>query len=136
MNKKDIENLDDLFRDFIRKRAILRTGGCERCLTLKFDKVKEDGSILPSYKQLQCSHFWGRTKKAIRWDEDDAAGLCGACHMYLTAHPPEHTEFFRKRLGERDYDLLEARANKPHKPDIELITLKLKDLIAKLEVKE
>ena len=109
------DSLDVLFSEFIRRRAIISTGGCERCLTPKFDIQKEDGSVLPAWKQLQTSHFHGRAKKSTRWDPDNACGICGACHMYLGAHPLEHVEFFRKRLTEQGLDLLNARARLPAK---------------------
>ena len=100
--------LDALFSEFVRKRAIKLTGGCERCLSSKFDIQKENGEIYPAFKQLQCSHFIGRSRSSVRFDPDNACGLCGACHLYLTAHPLEHTEFFKQRLG-RNFDLLMAR---------------------------
>lgn len=103
---------DKIFSEFIRKRAIQRVGGCERCLTGKIN-----------YKQLQCSHFWGRGKRSVRWDEDNAAGLCAGCHMYLTAHPKLHYEWFKEYLGEEKFELLESRATRPAKPDLNLIRI-------------
>ena len=101
-----LDPLDVLFSKFIRMRAMSRVGGCERCLHTKVD-----------YKQLQCSHFHGRGKKSVRWDEDNSVGLCGGCHMYLTAHPTEHVRWFEERLGGRA-DLLEARMRATRlKPD-------------------
>ena len=96
-----INPLDTLFSQYIRLRAIKLVHGCERCLTGKVD-----------YKGLQCSHFFGRAKKSVRWDEDNAAGLCFGCHQYLGSHPLEHTEWFKSRLGEK-FDLLQARARTP-----------------------
>ena len=115
-----LDPLDKLFSEFIRRRAMQRVGGCERCLNGKID-----------YKQLQCSHFHGRAKKSVRWDEDNAIGLCGACHMYLGARPTEHVEFFKKLLGDK-FDLLQTRS-KPGKPDKELIQLYLRQQIEKLD---
>ena len=105
-----IDPLDVLFSEYIRMRAILRTGGCERCLHPKFDKVKENGEIFPAWKQLQCSHYHPRTKKSTRWDEEDCVGLCGGCHTFLEHNPLEHTNWFREQLGEEAFDLLYARA--------------------------
>jgi len=103
-------------------RAMTRVGGCERCLTPKL-----------SWKQLQCSHFHGRARKSVRWDEDNGAGFCGACHLYFTSHPLEHVEWFKVRLGQERFELLECRANQIYKPDIEAITLYLKHKIRELE---
>ena len=114
--------LDILFSEFIRKRAIKRVQGCERCLQGKMD-----------YKQLQCSHFIGRARKAVRWDEDNAAGLCAGCHMYFTSHPLEHVGWFVEHLGEEKVDLLMARNRIRGKPDIEAITLYLKAKIKEMD---
>ena len=105
--KIKIDPLDQLFSEFIRKRA---NGICERCGSDK------------GWKGLQCSHFFGRAKKSVRWDEENAAALCFGCHQFFTSHPLEHTDWFRKRLGDK-FDLLVLRAHIPHKPDREAIEL-------------
>ena len=131
-----IDKLDILFSEYVRRRAIKESGGCERCLTEKHPIEKEDGSAFPAWKQLQCSHFYGRAKKTTRYDPDNATGLCAACHLYLTANPQEHFEFFKKRLGERGLDLLNHRAHIPQKVDRYLIELYLKVKIKELEEEE
>lgn len=128
-----LNKFDILFSESIRKRAIKLVGGCERCLTPKHDILKDDGKLFPAWKQLQTSHFWGRVKKAVRWDEDNAVGLCGACHLYFTAHPAEHTRWYKEHLGEQAYDLLEARAHIPQKPDEKALEIYLKSKIKELE---
>lgn len=115
-----LDKLDVLFSEFIRKRAIQRVHGCERCLEGKTD-----------YKQLQCSHFMGRNRKTVRWDEDNACGLCAGCHMHLTSHPLEHVEFMRQQLGDK-LNLLLARS-KGGKPDKQAIELYLKEKIREIE---
>ena len=114
--------LDILFSKYIRLRAMKRVHGCERCLNYKKD-----------YKELQCSHFIGRSNHSTRWDEDDCVGLCGACHIYFGSHPLEHMEFFKNRLGEQAFDLLNARARIIQKVDRNAITLYLKAKIQELE---
>ena len=108
-----IDSLDTLFSKFIRLRAMKRVGGCERCLARK-----------TSYKQLQCSHFFGRANKSLRWDEDNCAGLCFGCHQYLGSNPLEHREWFEKHLGTEGFEFLQGRARitypKPDKAAIEL----------------
>ncbi len=115
------DKLDVLFSEFIRTRALKTVGGCERCFTPKI-----------SITQLQCAHFIGRSRKQMRWDEDNAAGLCFGCHSYLTSHPLEAVEWFRQRLGQKG-DLLQARARitypRPDRVGIELyLREKLKEL--------
>ena len=116
--------LDKLVSDHARMRAMLRVGGCEKCLTKKYPKVREDGTYLPAFKTLDCSHLWGRDDKCVRYDEDNICGLCGACHMWLDDHPIEHRAFAQRLLGEERYDLLEYRATRfTQKPDVKLLTL-------------
>ena len=114
-----LDKLDVLFSELIRRRAILKVGGCERCL---------QGKV--SWKDLQCAHFYGRRKKSVRWDTDNAAGLCGGCHMYLDGQAVEKVEFFKKLLGEESFDYLQGRARTPARfIDREAITLYLKSQI-------
>jgi hypothetical protein len=125
--------LDILFSEYIRKRAIKFVGGCERCLTQKYGREGAKGYILPAWKQLQCSHFIGRGSWSTRFDEDNGAGLCGGCHLYLEHHPLEHKEFFEKRLGDK-LDLLICRGRTPVKHlDISALTLYYKTKIKELE---
>ena len=116
-----IDPLDTLFSQYKRRWAIKEVHGCERCLTWKAD-----------YKGLQCSHFFGRGRKSVRWDEDNAAALCMGCHAYFTAHPLEHVEWFKARLGDK-FDLLQARARTPARHiDKEAIRLYYKAKIEEL----
>ena len=117
-----IDSLDKLVSEFARRRAIVRVGGCERCLAQKHDIQKDNGDTFPAWMQLQCSHFHGRGKQSVRYDEDNVAGLCYGCHQYFTSHPAEHYRWFRERLGDR-FDLLGIRANNLGTPDKELLTL-------------
>lgn len=114
----NLTKLDILFSEFIRKRAIQRVQGCERCLVGKI-----------TYKELQCSHLIGRARRAVRWDTDNAAGLCAGCHMYLAAHPLEHVKWFIDYLGAQEVDLLMARNRIKDKPDENLISIYLKERI-------
>ena len=89
---------------------MVRCGGCERCKALKFDITKEDGNIFPAWKTLQWAHYRGRNKHTVRWDESDAAGLCGGCHTQLDRNPQEKVEFFRALLGQEEFDRINLRA--------------------------
>lgn len=120
--KIKISPLDKLFSEYIRRRAMQRVGGCERCLSGKVD-----------YKQLQCSHFIGRGRKSTRYDEDNAVGLCMGCHTHLGANPLEHTQWFTDKIGQEKLDLLQARSRITYpKPDKKLIELYLKEKIAEI----
>jgi len=117
-----IDLLDTLFSEYIRKRAMARVHGCERCFAGKTD-----------YKQLQCSHFIGRTTKAVRWDEDNAAGLCPGCHIYLEHHPLEHVQWFKNYLGETDFNLLQARQRVRQKPDKAVLAIYYRRKVRELD---
>lgn len=107
-----VTGLDVLFSKFIRLRA---HGICERC---------------GANKRLQCSHFHGRRKRTVRWNEDNAVALCFSCHRFFTENPLAHTEFFRERLGDTRFEMLNIQAQMTGvKPDIAGITLYLKEKI-------
>ncbi len=128
-----IDPLDRLYSEFIRRRAMFRTSGCEKCLRPKFDIQKEDGSILPAWKQLQCCHYHGRARRSVRWDPDDAAGLCGGCHMFLDSQVSEKAQWFESHLSKEADDNLYGRMRMVGKPDIEAIYLYLKAMIKELK---
>jgi len=126
--------LDKLFSEYIRLRAMKRVHGCERCLVPKYDIQKEDGSIFPAWGQLDCAHLLGRWKKSIRWDEDNAIGACGGCHLTLDRDHLEKESFIESHLGQEGYNLLKARARITYPgPDVEAITLYLKVKIEEMK---
>lgn len=105
-----IDPLDKLFSAYVRKRAVERAGGCERC------------GHPYTWMKLQCCHFHGRVKRSVRWDEDNAIGLCFGCHQYLDSHPLEKVEFFQQKL-DGVFDLLNVRAREKGMPDKKMLTL-------------
>ena len=115
--KIKIDGLDRLFSRYIRLRA---GGRCEYC-----------GAVKP----LQCSHFHGRRKRNVRWNENNAAALCFTCHLYLGENPLAHCEWFKKRLGDEKFEMLNIQAQTIVKPDINAITLYLKAKVKELEEK-
>jgi len=127
------DKLDDLYSEFIRRRAIAEKGGCERCGTQKHDIQKDNGDIFEAYKLLDCAHCHGRAAKGVRWDPDNAAGLCGGCHMFLDAQAEAKREFFIKKLGQEAYDMPLARKRIPAKYlDREAIEFYLRQEIKRL----
>lgn len=102
--------LDILFSKYIRTRD---KWTCQRC----FKEYK------PPTKALDCSHYHGRAKKSVRFDEMNCCTQCRGCHSWLTAHPEEHRNFVIKRIGQKQFDLLMIRANTSKRPDIELLKI-------------
>ena len=93
---------DKVFSDFIRHRD---RWTCQRCR-----KVKNPMSP-SSRKGLHCSHFYGRSTYATRFDSDNCVALCYGCHRYLGSHPAEHLEFITNHLGAERFRELTKRRN-------------------------
>lgn len=104
---------DALFSDLIRELAGWQ---CERCKK-EFEKPNMG---------LHCSHYHSRRNKSVRWDRENAASLCFACHRYFTENPHDHAEFFIRRLGQARYDALSIRAKIAQKADEKLICIWLR----------
>lgn len=111
-----IDKLDELFSRYIRLRDNYT---CQRC------GVKS--------QHVQCAHFHGRANKATRYDESNSTTLCFYCHQYFHGHPLEFVEWTKKRLGEREFDMLNARMRIITKPDKKAITIYLQQKIRELE---
>jgi len=117
-----ISKTDKLFSEYIRRRAIVRSGGCERCGTWKTD-----------YKQLQCAHLISRWHKSIRWDEEAAIGLCGGCHLWIDHEAEEKIALCKKFIGEDGYEQLLSRSRAIGKPDEAMIQLYYTSKLNELE---
>jgi len=120
-----VERLDDLFSEYIRKRAIKRVGGCERCGAHKGD-----------IKGLDAAHLHSRGKYTVRWDERNAVGLCGGCHLYLDSHLDAKSEFARHLLGREEYQRLYTLANMTTKQspvDFPMVEIYLKALLEEVQ---
>ena len=117
-----IDPLDKLVSEYIRKRS---GGYCERC-----------GKYY-GWKGLQACHFHGRSRKSVRYDEENLVACDFGCHIYLDSHPLEKVEFFLQRLGQDKFDMLNSRMRMPAKClDKAAITLYLKAKIRELENNE
>lgn len=92
--------LDKMCSLYIRKRDRF----CQRC-----------GGH--DWKTIQWCHYIPRTLLSLRWDEDNACGLCSGCHRYLDTNSDMKEEFFLRRLGETKVTLLKARRRYSGKVD-------------------
>lgn len=117
------DKADETFSIYIR----LRDKKCQRCGSYGRPDSKSRPII-----GLQASHFWGRAKESVRYDEKNVCALCGGCHMYLTANPEMHRQFILEKLGKKEYDLLELRAKTFKKKDRELELIIARELLATL----
>jgi len=121
--KKQEALLDELYREYIRKRAMKRAGGCERCFTPKH-----------SYLELQTAHFHSCRNHTTRWDTRNAVGLCGGCHMFIDSHKEDKTTFEIQILGLEEYESLYILSNITTKQAP--VDLKLTEVILKQLLKE
>lgn len=96
------DKTDALFSDLVRERADWK---CERC--------RKDFRHNPG--ELHCSHIFGRRKKSVRVNPENALALCAYDHQDLGENPPEHTELVISIIGRARYDRLRLWANKPTK---------------------
>lgn len=117
MNRIKVRPSDALFSKIVRTKAGWK---CERC-----------GKQFQSPTQgLHCSHFHGRSHENTRHDLMNAASICYGCHAYFHANPQEHSEWFEKRIGKKEFVNLRIRANLFKKKDDKLTMMGLK-LLAK-----
>ena len=117
--------LDDLYREYIRKRAMKLAGGCQRCHQPQLQ-----------YLDLQTAHCHGSAKRTTRWDVRNSAGLCGGCHRTIDAYIGEKELLFRRILGDEEYECLYVLANMNSKQspvDHKLIEIQLRELLKEVQ---
>lgn len=89
---------DKLFSIYIRTRD---NWTCQFC----FKRLE------PPTNYIQCSHFWGRTHRATRFDENNCDTLCKRCHFNNEDNKQGYyREFKLKQLGEEKYLELEKKS--------------------------
>lgn len=96
---------DILFSKYIRTR---NKWTCQYCL-----RRFQEGD-----KNLHCSHFYGRRRESVRFDEENCDVLCISCHRKMEENPALYTEWKLKILGQTRYDLLRLKANQYQKKNI------------------
>lgn len=126
MTKKERNHLDDLWSEYIRKRAMHRVHACERCLHWK-----------ESWKELQAAHCFSRNSRTTQFDPHNGAGLCGACHLYIDSHEDAKFELFQRLIGNsHEFEMLYALSNMTSKQspvDPKMAEIYLKTLIKQLD---
>lgn len=109
-----IKKLDSLFSKYVRSDFT-----CEYC-----------GKTVGL---MHCHHgVVHRRYMHTRYELDNCACLCVACHNFLSDFPGINTEFFKKRLGEKRFEQLEILARTEGKVDLEAIEVELKRKIKEL----
>jgi 5-methylcytosine-specific restriction endonuclease McrA len=113
-----IRRADTLFSLYLRKK---RGYICEKC-----------ARFFAGGKGLTVSHFHGRRKESVRFDEENCDILCIRCHQYFESHKTEYEAWKSERLGARTFNLLTLRANATKKKDDKLQCMILKELMKEL----
>ena len=122
--QKLIERCDDLASEIVRRRAIQRANGCEKCLHEH------------TWKELQCCHFITRTIFNTRWDLENLVGLCCGCHRYLDRRPKVKEAWWRNLIGDDRVDLLYARERYTGKAELEWQEVYLRQELEKIRGQE
>lgn len=113
--------LDELYRQYIRERAIKLVGGCQRCK--QFKRI---------YTELQTHHFHSCRKKTVRWDPRNGAGLCGGCHRHVQSNKEDNLALEIEILGQEEYErlyVLAAMTTKQSPVDYKLTEVMLRELL-------
>jgi hypothetical protein len=116
-----IDSADRVFSKYIRLKA-------KKCANCGRRGTGEEGIT-----GLQASHYYGRRKESVRFDEENVDVFCIGCHKRLgTDYRNEYEDFKRKQLGEKGFDLLMLRANTPSKKDRKLAYMIYSKLLKEL----
>lgn len=131
-----IDYADRLFSKYVRLNAGNR---CENCGA---------GS---GVTRLECSHFFGRRKESTRFDPENCACFCAACHQAFEnekgiskgVHKGKTIEFPRayrrwmiEKLGPVRFARLEVRAGTHVKRDRKMSMIYVKALMVDMENKK
>lgn len=113
--------LDNLYSTYIRAKANWR---CERCHL----------DCSGNHQYLTNSHFHGRRKESVRFDDDNCVSFCRKCHEWAEAHKKtEYKDWMIEHLGEKEFDLLQMKAETPSKSDDFLMKIIVQEKIKGLE---
>lgn len=87
-------------------------------------------------KVLACHHgVVHRRYRNTRFELDNCACVCVACHWMLGDFPKINTEFFKKRIGSDRMEQLQILARSGKKLDLEAIEKDLREKMGLLEEK-
>ena len=96
---------DSLFSVLVR---IKRGYRCEKC------GKKHDTSSM----NIGLSHFKGRSRESVRYDEENVDVLCNIpCHNYFEEHKKDYEKWKEERMGTKAYKLLLVRSEQTGRYD-------------------
>lgn len=116
-----IRKADKLFSDYIREKANWKC----RCCLRDFSNNRSS---------LEASHYFGRRKESVRFDESNVFAICKGCHFKFHQDREIHKNFVITLIGEHEFARLTIRANTISKRDDKLQIIKIKQLISNLKI--
>lgn len=120
-----LRKTDEMFSDYIRARD---GWVCLACI----EERGESKDYRFNSQGLECSHYWGRGHENTRFDPENCIALCYYHHRFSWGHGDkrqEYTDFMKKRLGDRDFELLMVRAHTTKKKDDKMDKIIIKELL-------
>ncbi len=104
---------------------------CQRC------KKRYSPYDTRKLANLGVSHYYGRSREATRFDDDNVTLLCNfPCHHYWEGEGrAEYLEYMLTRLGQKGFEELTRRSNTYKKKDDKETELILKERLKLVEVK-
>ena len=88
------------------------------------------------HQYLTTSHYHGRKKESVRFDERNCQALCRKCHEFFEGRKEsEYKPWLIERLGQREFDILLIDANTTGHRDDAMQKIINKELLKSLEVK-
>lgn len=103
MNTKTLKaKLDKVFSLFIRTRD-------SKEFNFEYFKCISCGEIKP-YAQADCSHYYGRTILATRFDEKNCNSGCRKCNRFMEGNRQGYAQGLIRKYGEGILDLLEIKS--------------------------
>ena len=82
-----------------------------RCVRLRSEFICQGCGIKyeENSKGLHCSHYFGRAKKGVRYDSDNAFAHCYGCHQKFGSNPDYFYRHYIDTYGEGPLDLLREK---------------------------
>ena len=82
-----------------------------RCVRLRSEFICQGCGIKyeENSKGLHCSHYFGRAKKGVRYDSDNAFSHCYGCHQKFGSNPDYFYRHYIDTYGEGPLDLLREK---------------------------
>ena len=116
---------DKIFSDIIRTRD---KWCCKRCgKNYYFNKGA-----------LQNSHYFGRTRYSVRFDEDNCDALCYGCHgFWEKENREEYRNYMIKKIGSEKFELLTYKAqslSKKREYENDIFYKEMKKRLKELEI--